>query len=66
MNHALRQTVYHQIEKERATKVIALITGERPGLETQIAADAVAPFVSMLDSIGPTPKLSLVLDTNGG
>lgn len=66
MDHTTRQAIYRQIEAERSTKVIAFVTGERAGLQTQIAADAIVPFVSMLDNIGPTQKLSLILDTNGG
>ncbi len=66
MNHATRRPIYEKIEAERGTKVVALVTGERLGWQTQIAADAIGPFVSILDEIGPTPKLSLVLDTTGG
>lgn len=57
---------YRQIEKDRGTKVLAFVTGERLGLQTQIARDAVDPFVSLLDRIGPTKKISLILDTMGG
>lgn len=35
-------------------------------METQIAGDAVNLFVELLDEIGPTEKISLVLHTNGG
>ncbi len=66
MDHATRQPIYKQIEVERNTQVIALVTGERVGWQTQIAADALGPFFSMLDGIGPVPKLSLILDTFGG
>lgn len=66
MNQAHRAKLYGTIEQQRQTKVIAFVTGERVGLETQIADDAVAPFVSILDTIGPTKRLSLILDTNGG
>ena len=66
MNYATRRDLYRQIEAERHTKCIAFVTGERLGLQTIIAADAVEPFVSLLDQIGPTPKLSLIIDTNGG
>lgn len=66
MNHADRLPLYKQIEAERGSRVLALVNSERLGLQTQIARDAVAPFVSLLDEIGPTPKLSLILDTNGG
>lgn len=66
MDHGTREPLYRQIEAERGSRVIAFVTGERPSLQTQIAADAVSPFVSMLDNIGPTAKLSLIIDTNGG
>lgn len=66
MNHAARVALYDQIEKERDTKVLAFVTSERPNWQTQIAADAVAPFVALLDQIGPTKKVSLILHTHGG
>jgi len=66
MNHAFRVAHYRKIEAERRTRVLLFVTGERAGLQTQIAGDAIGPFVSLLDQIGPTKKLSLILDTNGG
>lgn len=66
MNHAARQSLYRQVEADRQARVIAMVTGERVGLQTGIADDAVRPMVSVLDDIGPVPKLSLILDTNGG
>jgi hypothetical protein len=66
MNYAARQALYKQIEADRGSKVIAMVTGDRNGLQTQIAGDAVEPFVSLLDVIGPTKKISLILDTHGG
>ncbi|MHA6641366.1 SDH family Clp fold serine proteinase [Mesorhizobium sp. A623] len=61
-----RKPIYEQIEKERDTKVISYITGDRPNAETQIGADCIDIFVDMLDSIGPTKRISLLLHTNGG
>ncbi|TAZ67164.1 serine protease [Rhizobium ruizarguesonis] len=66
MNYATRQAYYRAIEADRGSKVIAFVTGDRHGLQTQIAVDAVEPFVSLLDTIGPTKKISLILDTHGG
>lgn len=66
MNYAARQVLYRQIEAERGGKVIAFVTGDRLGLQTIIASDAVDPFVSLLDEIGPTRKISLILHTSGG
>lgn len=66
MDFAHRKPLYSQIEAVRQTKVIGFVTGTRAGLETQIADDAIDLFVSLLDEIGPTKKLSLILHTNGG
>lgn len=66
MDYATRQPFYREIEKERGSKVLSFVTGERQNLQTQIAADAIEPFISLLDKIGPTKKISLVIETNGG
>ncbi|WP_367116440.1 hypothetical protein [Mesorhizobium sp.] len=66
MTFATRRAVYKKIEADRNTKVIAYVTSDRQGAETQIGADCVDLFVDVLDKIGPTPKISLLLHTNGG
>jgi ATP-dependent protease ClpP protease subunit len=66
MNYAARRKIYRKIEAARGSRVITFVTGDRPGLETQIAPDCVSIFVELLDDIGPTEKLSLILHTNGG
>lgn len=66
MNYASRKALYAQVEKERNSRVIAYVTGDRRGMETQVSDDCVGLFVDLLDQIGPTKKLSLVLHTNGG
>lgn len=45
---------------------MAYITGDRPGLETQIHSEVYDFFVNHLDSIGVVPKISLYLYTRGG
>lgn len=57
---------YEKIEKERNTKVISYITGDRPGLECQIAADTPDIFLEHLDHLGKTDKITLILYTCGG
>ena len=42
------------------------VTGDRPGLETQIHPEVFDYFVNHLDNIGVTEKISLVLYTRGG
>ena len=66
MDFAHRQALYRQIEAERSSKVLAYATSDRPGMETRVAQDAINPFIDLLDHIGPTKRISLVLYTNGG
>ncbi len=61
-----RGTVYRQIEEARSSKVIAYVTGDRPGMETKIASDVLDFLVHHLDSIGVVDKISLILHTQGG
>ncbi|MGV7213462.1 SDH family Clp fold serine proteinase [Bradyrhizobium sp. UFLA05-112] len=66
MDYQARQALYRQIEKERRTKVLTFVTSDRQGMETVIAQDCIDLFVDLLDQVGPTKKISLVLHTNGG
>lgn len=50
----------------RGSSVISYVTGDRRQLESQISPEIIDIFVKHLDQIGPVPKLSLVLYTNGG
>ncbi|UYT57783.1 ATP-dependent Clp protease proteolytic subunit [Brucella sp. MAB-22] len=61
-----RKDVYAAIEKKLETRVVTYVTGDRPSLETQISPDCFDIFVDVLDEIGPTKKISLILHTNGG
>lgn len=61
-----RKQLYAALEKSRSSKVITYITGDRPGLETQIHEEVFDYFASHLDAIGVTDKISLILYTRGG
>lgn len=61
-----RQQFYKKIELERNSKVIAYVTGDRPGMEAQIGADTPDLFLEHLDAIGRVNKISLILYTCGG
>ena len=61
-----RKALYEQIEKERGSRVVTYITGDRPGMETQVSPEIVDLFVEHLDEIWPVTKISLILHTNGG
>lgn len=57
---------YKFLEKEFNGKLLAYITGDRPGFETRIAQDVIDLFISQLDTIGPVKRIILYLYTRGG
>jgi hypothetical protein len=61
-----RIPLYAAIANRRKSKVIAYVTGDRPGLETQMGSDVLDLFIEHLDAIGPTNRITLVLYTRGG
>lgn len=69
--YTARKALYEELEGERTSKVIVYITGDRPGLETQIAPDALDLFTHhldfFLDKDGNIPnRISLWLYSRGG
>ena len=66
MEYSKRKELYSCIERDRNTKVLSFITSDRKGMETVIAQDCIDPFVDLLEKIGPTKRISLILHTNGG
>jgi hypothetical protein len=61
-----RLPLYQKLEEERQSKLLVYITGDKPGMETQVAQDTIEYLVDHLDSIGVVRKISLLLHTNGG
>ncbi|CAE6495503.1 Serine dehydrogenase proteinase [Nitrosomonas nitrosa] len=61
-----RRNLYQQLENLRSSKILVYVTGDRPGLETQIHSEVFDFFVNHLDRIGVTEKISLYLYTRGG
>ncbi len=57
---------YRWIESDRSSKLLVYFTGDRPGMETQIATDVLEYFADHLDKIGKVEKISLLLYTRGG
>ena len=66
MGYSKRHDLYRQIEQDRETKVLSFITSDRKNMETVIAPDCIEPFVDLLEKIGPTDRISLLLHTDGG
>lgn len=61
-----RIPIYKESEQSRNSKVIAYITGDRRGLDTQMTSEVLDLFVHHLDYIGVAEKISLILYTRGG
>ena len=61
-----RIAIYQKIEKQRGSRVIAFVTGDRANMQAQIGNDSVDLFGDHLDEIFPTKKISLILYTLGG
>jgi hypothetical protein len=66
VDYATRKRIYRTVERDRGSKLLTFVTSDRVGMETQIAQDCIDLFVDLLDQIGPTSKISLLLHTNGG
>jgi hypothetical protein len=58
--------MYAELETARTSKVLVYVTGDRPGMETQISSEVYDKFVNHLDLIGVVKKISLYLYTRGG
>lgn len=61
-----RKPLFEKIEADRKSKVLLFVTGDRAGLETRIADDAIDHITTHMDAIGNCKKLSLILHTRGG
>lgn len=61
-----RLAIYKRIERQRHSKVLLYVTGDRRGMETRISSEVIDLFVHHLDIIGPTERISLILHTTGG
>ncbi len=53
-------------EKARSSTALLFVTGDRPGLETQIHPEVLDLFAQHLDEIGTPQTISLFLHTRGG
>lgn len=61
-----RINLYHKIEQSRNSKLIVYVTGDRPGMETQISNDIHDLFLNHLDKFNLPQKITLYLYTRGG
>lgn len=61
-----RDGLLRKVEESLHMKVISYLTGDRPGLETQIGGDVIIRFRRHLEAIGESDSLALFLYTRGG
>lgn len=61
-----RLELYKQIERERKSKILVFVTGDKVGMETQISSEMPEYFVNHLDKFNLPKKISLLLYTRGG
>lgn len=61
-----RRQSYVDLEAALKAKVLVYVTGDRPGLESQVSQEATDYFVHHLDAIGPVSRIALYLYTRGG
>lgn len=60
-----RKKIFKQLEAARESKLLLYVTGDRPGLETQVHPEVLDHFVPHLDR-GNCKRISLVIYTRGG
>lgn len=57
---------YRRIEQERNSKLLVYITGDKPGMETQISQEVHDLFLNHLDRFDLPKRITLYLYTRGG
>ncbi len=61
-----KKDLIQQLERERNSRLITYITGDRPPFATKIAGDVVPLLSKHLEKVGKIKKISLMLYTSGG
>jgi len=61
-----KKELIEKLEKERDSRLISYVTGDRTPFATRIAGDIVPLLSDLLDKIGKVKKISLFLYTSGG
>ena len=61
-----RHAIISEIEKERGSKVICYLTGDRQGLEARIGMDIFPFFYNLLSKVGKQKQIDLFLYSTGG
>ena len=66
MNYSTRKDLLRKWETARSCTALLYVTGDRPGLETQVHSEVLDFFAKHLDEIGTVRTISFFLHTRGG
>jgi len=66
MSRPERLELIRGLEKQRNSRVVCYLTGDRRGFETKIASDILTYFYEHLLEIGKTESIDLFLYSTGG
>lgn len=66
MSRQERAEILSSISQVESSGALAYVTGDRPGMETQINSDQIPLFQRHIQSVGKVPKISVILYTRGG
>src|SRR2546425_2180359 len=66
MSKQSRLNLFGQLEHNRHTRLLAIVLGDRQGLETRVANDALSLTARLLERIGRVPALDVFLYSTGG
>lgn len=66
MSRQERAEILSNLSELESSGVVAYVTGDRPGMETQINSDQIPLFQRHIQSLGHLPKISVILYTRGG
>lgn len=61
-----RLELYKNLEQVRNSKLLVYVTGDKPGMETQIHSEVLDFFADHLDLLNASKKISLYLYSRGG
>jgi len=66
MERQERITLIKELEDYLGSRVICYLTGDRENVNTRVAPDIIRVFFHHLETMGPRPKMHLLLYTRGG
>jgi hypothetical protein len=66
MGREERHAIISEIEKERGSRVICYLTGDRQGLEARIGMDIFPFFYNLLSKVGKQRQIDLFMYSTGG